>query len=66
MPTGDSRRIEALEVKIAFVEHTVLQLDDVLRALRGQVEAIQRDVQSLQEQQQAMMPPVEDAKPPHW
>ncbi len=60
------RRIEDLEVKVAFQEHAVAQLDEVIQQLRLQIEALQRDLIAVREQQAAMMPPVEDAPPPHW
>ncbi len=62
----DARRLEQLEVKVAFVEHTVAQLDEVLRQMRDQLEVMQRDIVSLREQQASLMPPLEDGKPPHW
>ena len=66
MRPEDERRLEELEVKVAFVEHTVTQLDDVIRAMRLTLEEMQRDIVALREQQASLLPPVEDAKPPHW
>jgi uncharacterized coiled-coil protein SlyX len=62
----DESRLEEIEIKLAFVEHTVTQLDDVIRAMRDKLEEMQRDIVALREQQASLLPPVEDAKPPHW
>jgi SlyX protein len=66
--TGDpmQRTIEDLEVKIAFLEHTVAELDGVVRETRDELDRLRRDIVTLQEQTTAMMPATEDTKPPHY
>ena len=61
-----AERIEALEIKVAFQEHLLAELDDVLRALRDEVERLRRDVGSVKEQVDAMQPAPENAPPPHY
>ena len=59
------RRMEDLEVKVAFQEHTIAQLDEVVRDLRAEVEQLRREVKEIREQQQ-LGPEDPDQRPPHY
>ena len=61
----DGERMDALEVKVAFQEHTIAQLDEVVQELRSEVEALRREVAELREQQ-SLGPEDPDQKPPHY
>ncbi len=58
-------RIMDLEVKVAFQEGTIAELDEVIRTLRDEVDALRREVRELQEQQLAA-PADESEPPPHY
>lgn len=64
------RRIEDLEVKVAFQEKLLADLDEVLRHLRDEIESVQRAVVSLTEEVQRAQPDgprkMEDEVPPHY
>ena len=61
-------RITELEVKVAFQEKLIADLDDVIRELREQVDRLERDVRELREQGagQVEKTTLEDDKPPHY
>ena len=59
-------RLTNLEVKIAFQEHTIQQLDEVVQQLSAQVDRLQRELSELREEHAASLPPLENPKPPHW
>ncbi len=61
-----SRRFESLEVKIAFLEHGLAELDEVIRAVRDDLEVTRRELVALREQQASLLPEVIDEKPPHY
>ena len=58
-------RLTDLEVKVAFQEHLLAELDEVIRSMRAQIEELQREVRSLREQQE-LGPEDPDQKPPHY
>lgn len=64
------QRIDDLEVRYAFQEDTVRQLDDVVRQLGDEVRALRREVQELRAQlaeaPQGQANKLEDEKPPHY
>jgi uncharacterized coiled-coil protein SlyX len=59
-------RITDLEVKFAFQEHALRELDDVLRALMDRVDQLQREVDELRSEQRSTLPANVDEKPPHY
>ena len=59
-------RLETLEVKVAFQEHTIAQLDEVVRELAEKVEVLQEQLRSLREEYNANQPAPIDEKPPHY
>ncbi|MEM7407651.1 MAG: SlyX family protein [Pseudomonadota bacterium] len=69
-PSPDTR-LEAIESKLAFQEHTIAQLDDVVTALRKEVDQL-RDVQRvllerLREMGDADAPSnTAEERPPHY
>jgi len=62
-----TKRLEEVEVKLAFQEDLVAKLDEVLTALRGEVEELRRDVRAMSETVERLSPdePDDDA-PPHY
>lgn len=59
-------RVEALEVKVAFQEHTITQLDEVVRQLADELERVRRELTELREEHAASLEPPIDEKPPHY
>ncbi len=55
-----------LEVKVAFQEKLLHDLDGVLRELFGEVEALGRAVSTVSEQLAQLQPETTDAPPPHY
>ena len=58
-------RMTELEVKVAFQERLLAELDEVIRQLRDEVEQLGTDVGQLR-QQGSMAPEDPDQKPPHY
>lgn len=56
--------MEALEVKVAFQEHLLAELDDVLRLVRDKVERLEAQVAGLEASRASQQ--IEDAPPPHY
>jgi len=61
-----TKRVEDLEVKVAFQEHCLSQLDEVIQTLRAEVDALKAETSSLKQELGALQPSPEDAPPPHW
>jgi uncharacterized coiled-coil protein SlyX len=59
-------RIVELEIKLAFHEKWVAELDEVVRALRGEVDTLRAEVDKLHEHVRPQSEPVVDEKPPHY
>ena len=59
-------RLMDLEVKVAFQERLLAELDEVIQQLRGELEALQGDVRALTEALEAHRGQVVDEKPPHY
>ena len=59
-------RVTELEIKLAFHERWVAELDEVVRALRDQLDALQAEVDGLREVVRPADGPVVDEKPPHY
>ena len=60
--------IVELETRVAFQEHTLLALNDVVTRQQQQIETLVREVQALTDRLRAAVPspvgPLEDEKPP--
>ncbi len=65
MSDDTERRLTDLEVKVAFQEHLLAELDEVIQELRGQVELLQADLRALREQHE-LGPEDPDQRPPHY
>jgi len=61
-----SARMEALEVKVAFQEHLLGELDDVIRSLRDEIDGLRLDLKTVREEVQQLAPAPENTKPPHY
>ncbi len=61
-----SERVEELEIRSAFQEDLLRDLDEVIRTQADQIDRLQRELISLREQiaQEGEAP--EDEKPPHY
>lgn len=59
-------RIEDLEVKVAFQEKGLADLDEVVRRLRDEVEALRTEVDALRAAVRPGAAETVDEKPPHW
>ncbi len=59
-------RITELEVKVAFQEHQLSELDGVIQTLRNELDQLRHEVKEIREQADA--PESEDAHqpPPHY
>lgn len=59
------KRVEDIEIKLAFQEHTIAQLDEVVQDLRAEVDTLRREVRELREQQD-LGEEDPDQRPPHY
>jgi SlyX protein len=60
------KRIVDLEVKVAFQEALLAELDDVIQQLRARLDQSERDIRELREQGEAEAPADESQPPPHY
>lgn len=61
-----SDRLTDLEVKVAFQEHTLQQLDDVLRELVDRLERTEKRLSEVEQEHRNSLAPLENPKPPHY
>jgi uncharacterized coiled-coil protein SlyX len=61
-------RVQDLEIKLAFQDKLIAELDTVVRALGGRLDAMQRDIDQLKKSIQSPALPVGPANdpPPHY
>lgn len=59
-------RLTDLEVKLAFQEHTIGQLDEVIRELMQRMERAESRLEEVVAEQQNAMAPLENPRPPHY
>lgn len=59
-------RITDLEIKIAFQEHALRELDDVVRGLMDRVDELQNLLSEVRAEQRGAMTPLENERPPHY
>ncbi len=59
-------RLEELEVKVAFQEHTISQLDEVIRDIRDEMDRLRLELSQLHEHVLANDEPHVVEKPPHY
>lgn len=68
MATDLQIRVVELETRLAFQEHTLQALNDVVTLQQQQIEALVREIQALKDRLRAAAPspvgPLEDEKPP--
>lgn len=63
--TPDERLTE-LEIKLSFQERWMSELDEVVRGLRDQIDALRAEVRQLADHVRPESAPVVDEKPPHY
>ena len=64
-----SKRLQDLEVRFAFQEDQIRQLDEVIREQASLIERLQHDVVALREEQKELggdEAPIEEQVPPHY
>lgn len=59
-------RITDLEIKIAFQEHALRELDDVVRGLMDRVDELQALLDEVRAEHRSAMSPLENERPPHY
>lgn len=59
-------RVERLEVKVAFQEHELAQLDEVIQRLHAELDELRREIGTVKAQVDKLEPSPENAKPPHY
>lgn len=60
------KRITDLEVKVAFQEALIAELDEVIRHLQDRLEGHDRELREIREQGEAEAPADENQPPPHY
>lgn len=62
-----NERMTKLEIRVAFLEKTLEDLDGVVRDLSTQLDGLRREVKSLREERvPSELPPPEAEVPPHY
>jgi uncharacterized coiled-coil protein SlyX len=62
-----NERMTKLEIRMAFLEKTLEDLDGVVRDQSAQLDALRREVKSLREERvPSELPPPEAEVPPHY
>lgn len=68
MKNGPQAHIVEIETRLAFQEHTLQSLNDVVTRQQQQIETLVREIQALKDRLRAAAPspvgPIEDEKPP--
>ncbi len=59
-------RIVDLEIRMSFLERHLEELDQVVLQVRGQLDAFQRELESLRQHQLGEANKLEDEVPPHY
>jgi len=69
MSSDLSQRLEDLEVRYAFLEETLRQVDDVVRSQANEIALLQQELKTVREQlKETLGPdaPPEEQVPPHY
>lgn len=56
----------ALEVKLAFQEKLLAELDEVIRAMRDEIDMLRAEMHHISERVPPDAQPIVDEKPPHY
>lgn len=62
----NDERITSLEVKLAFQERLLSELDDVIRAMRDEIDTLRDEMRRISERIPSDIGPIIDEKPPHY
>ncbi len=63
---SEESRIHDLEVRLAYQEHTIAQLDDVVRGFALRVERLERQLDEVKDSMGSLEVGVGNEKPPHY
>lgn len=63
---SEKQRIEELEVKFAYQEHLLSELNEVIVAMRDELERLRSDLTAVAEQVNVGMGDLPGEKPPHY
>ena len=66
MSEDAATRITELEVKVAFQEHTIAQLDEELQKLIARVADLDERLAQLRSEHESSQQPLDNPPPPHW
>ncbi len=59
-------RITELEVKLAFQEHTIAQLDEELQKTIARLQDLDERLKQLRAEHESSQQPLDNPPPPHW
>ena len=59
-------RLTTLEIKVAFQEKLLADLDEVIRTMRDEIDALREELQVVAGRLPPPEEPVVDEKPPHY
>ena len=65
-PMAEDDRIVDLEIRMSFLERHLEEIDKVVLEVRDQLDAFQRELASLRQQQLGEAGKLEDEVPPHY
>lgn len=60
------KRTEELEIKVAYLEKSLLELDDVVREMADKIAGLEREVAEIRDESMPTSNDLEAEKPPHY
>lgn len=61
-----TNRTEELEIKVAYLEKSLVELDDVVREMADKIQALEREVAEIRDESMPSGNDLESEKPPHY